>query len=130
MHSPSDGSRLNIDAQATANRLQQANQTLISTNGNAAQSFNQAVAAINQINLNDKMDAAHKTQAVAEVWHTVQSQLKVIGAVAGLNLTGALALANSPGFDANGNWIGFPADASTSATNTPAPNSPAASPVV
>jgi hypothetical protein len=100
--------KMNIGAQATANKLAQENQTLISTNGSAAAAFNQGMAAINNINLNDKMDGPHKTEAVAQVWHSVQTQLKVLGSVSNLNLSSDLSLANTPGFDAQGNWIGFP----------------------
>jgi hypothetical protein len=102
--------RMNIDAQATANQLQQDNATLINTNSQAAQAFNSGLAAINNINLSTTMDAERKTQAVAQVWHSVQTQLRVLGAVSGIDLTGMLSLANSPGFDAQGNWIGFPVD--------------------
>jgi hypothetical protein len=121
--------KMNIGAQATANKLAQENQTLISTNGSAAAAFNQGMAAINNINLNDKMDADTKQKAIKWVWSSVQSQLKVLGAVAGLNLSNTLTLANTPGFDAQGQWIGFPDDASKTPPDAAHPGLPA-SPVM
>jgi hypothetical protein len=67
------------------------------------------------------------------VWRDVQNQLRVLGSVAGLDLTRQLSFAGYPGFDNQGNWVGFedgpgaytrgtaPAPAPTPAP-TPAPN--------
>ena len=114
--------KMNVDAQATANKLQADNQKLIQTNSGAASTFNQAMAAINNINANDKMDAEHKTQAIAEIWHTTQSSLKVIGSVAGLDLTSTLSLANTPGFNAQGQWVGFPSGSAENPAPATAPS--------
>lgn len=98
---------LNNEAQAQAAKLQQANSTLLNTNTQAAQAFNTGMSAINNIQLNDKMDATTKTQAIANVWHSVQMQLQVLGSTSGLNLNTQLQFAGYPGFDAQGNWVGF-----------------------
>ncbi len=114
---------MNIDAQAQANQLQQENQTLLQTNSQAAQAFNTAMSAINNIQNNNQMDAATKTQAIAQVWADVQTQLRVLGSVAGLDLTGQLNFANHPGFDASGNYVGFqPNSADAGATFPPTVN--------
>lgn len=125
--------RLNADTQKTLQTLdtasreritqfQATNNTLLQSNQQAAQAFNQAVVTASNINMSTTMDANTKTQAVASIWRDLQSQLKVLGAVAGLNLTAELNLANYPGFDASGNWIGFqdaqPAAATATATGT------------
>lgn len=98
---------LNNEAQAQAAKLQQDNSTLLNTNSQAAQAFNTGMSAINNIQLNDKMDATTKTQAIANVWHSVQMQLQVLGSTSGLNLNTQLQFAGYPGFDAQGNWVGF-----------------------
>lgn len=99
---------LNNDSQVLANKVQQDNQKLLSTNDKAASAFGSAMNAINNIQNNNQMDAQTKTRAIAQVWADVQTQLKVLGAVAGIDLTGQLNFANMPGFDASGNYIGFP----------------------
>lgn len=100
---------LDIDFQTAANALTQANKTLLDTNGQAATAMNTAMSAINNIQNNNQMDEDTKTRAIAQVWADVQTQLKVLGAVSGLNLTQGLNFADMPGFDAQGNYIGFPA---------------------
>lgn len=99
-------------------KLQIDNKTLLDTNAQSAQAFNTAMTAVNNINLSPNMDANTKTQGIANVWHSLQAQLNVLGAVAGLDLTSKLSFASYPGFDAAGNWIGFPADSATATTAT------------
>lgn len=110
--------QMDVNAKTAADKLAQDNQILLQTNGNAAQAFNTAMSAINNIQNNDKMDAATKTRAMANVWHDVQNQLKVLGTVASLNLQQDLTFAGQPGFDAQGNWVGF-TDEAGAVTNTP-----------
>ena len=69
--------------------------------------MNQAVSAVSAIQNNANMDGATKTQAIANIWRDVQTQLRVIGGVAGLDLVKDLNFANYPGFDAAGNYVGF-----------------------
>lgn len=114
-------------------QLQSSNSTLLNSNQQAAQAFNQAVVTVGNINMSTTMDADTKTRAVAGVWRDVQNQLRVLGSVAGLDLTRQLSFAGYPGFDNQGNWVGFedgpgaytrgtaPAPAPTPAP-TPAPN--------
>ena len=111
---------LDIDFQTAANALQQANKTLLDTNGQAATAMNTAMSAISNIQNNNQMDATTKTRAIAQVWADVQTQLKVLGSVSGLNLTASLNFADMPGFDAQGNYIGFP-DATPEPTAAPTP---------
>jgi hypothetical protein len=96
------------------------NQKMLQTNQNAATAFNQSMVAIANIQNNDKMDGPAKTQAIASIMQNLQSQLKTLGTVSGIDLSGTLDFKNMPGFDANGNWVGF--------GNAPAP-APAAQPV-
>jgi hypothetical protein len=93
--------------------LQATNQTLINTNQQAAQAFNQAVVTVAAINQNTNMDATTKTQAIAQVWDTVNKSLKTLGAVSNTNVGSTLNFANYPGFDAQGNWVGFGATTGT-----------------
>lgn len=135
-----DIARLNADTQKqlsvmdNANREKAAaitasNNTLIQTNSQASSAFNQAMAAVNNITNNAQMDANAKTQATANVWASLISQLNVLGSVAGLNLTQTLSFANQPGFNAQGQYVGFNADGTTAGTETPAP-APAAGGIV
>lgn len=118
----------NLDAQnkAQAEALAQANQRLLETNSQAASAFQTAMSAINNIQNNNQMDANTKTQAIAQVWRDVQTQLRVMGAVSGLNLTSQLNFANYPGFDANGNFVGFDSSGNT-AGGVPSPGAVPAS---
>lgn len=135
-----DIARLNADTQKqlsvmdNANREKAAaitasNNTLIQTNSQASSAFNQAVAAVSQIANNAQMDANAKTQATANVWASLISQLNVLGSVAGLNLTQTLNFANQPGFNAQGQYVGFNADGTTAGSAPPAP-APAAGGIV
>ena len=119
---------MNIDAQKLANKVQIDNQTLLQTNSNAASAFNTAASAINNIANNSQMDADTKTRATADVWNNLQTQLKVLGSVAGLDLTKTLNFAGYPGFDAQGKFVGFEdgpgsvtKGAAPAATPTPTP---------
>ena len=76
--------------------MQADNQTLLQTNSNAAQAFNTAASAINNIANNAAMDGDTKTRATADVWNNLQTQLKVLGSVAGLDLTKTLNFAGYP----------------------------------
>lgn len=120
--------KMNIDAQTLANKLQTDNQLLLKSSDQAAQAFNQATAVINNINLSTTMDANHKTAAVANVWHDVQTQLKVLSSVSDMNLSSQLNFSNYPGFDSQGNWVGVDATTGTNfgpaAGAAPAPSAP------
>jgi hypothetical protein len=107
---------LNATSQADIAKLHDENQTLLSTNSAAAQAFNQAVVSMANINQSQTLDAASKTQAIAQIRETLRQQLSTLGSVAHLDLTSSLNFANTPGFDSKGNWIGFP-DSTTTTTN-------------
>jgi hypothetical protein len=96
-----------LDAQTrtTLQDMQNKNQLVIQTNSQAATIFNQAVAAISQLQNNDKMDATSKTQAIAQIIQNVNNQLSAMSKAAGVDV--AMNLSNYPGFDANGNYVGF-----------------------
>jgi hypothetical protein len=100
-------SKLNADQQQLAAKLELDNQRLLQTNGKAAEAFNTAMSAINNVNMNDKMDADTKTRTVASIWRDTQIQLNTLGRVAGLNLTQDLDFANMPGFNDKGMYVGF-----------------------
>lgn len=122
--------RLNNEQQTTANQLQQENQKLINTNNQAATAYNNTLNYITSINQNANMDANTKTRAVAQAWYGLQTQLRTLSKVAGLDLTSSLSLAGAPGFNAQGEYVGFNDDGTTkgSAAATPAPNKPAVAP--
>lgn len=117
----------NLDAslRAQADQVAAQNKRLLDTNAQAASAYNTAMSAINNIQNNAQMDADAKTRAIANVWRDTQIQLNALGAVAGLNLTQALTFANYPGFDANGNWVGFE-DGPGAVTRGSAPAAPPA----
>jgi hypothetical protein len=102
-----------LDAQnrATATALQAQNDRILQTNAQAGQAFQTAMSAVNNIQNNNQMDANTKSQAITQVWHDLQMQLRVMGSVAGLDLTSQLNFANYPGFDGSGNFVGFAAPA-------------------
>lgn len=101
--------QMDIAAQAQAAQLSQANSTLLQTNSQAASAFSTAMSAVSAIQNNNSMDADTKTAAVANIWHDVQTQLKVLGSVAGLDLTSQLNFSGYPGFDDKGNYVGYTA---------------------
>lgn len=106
---------LDATNKAAAEATRSANDRLLNTNNQAATAFNQAVSAVSAIQNNKDLDGNNKTQAVSAIYRDLQTQLRVLGTVAGLNLTSALNFAGMPGFDAQGGWIGFSA-------GTPAPS--------
>lgn len=71
--------------------LTNTNQKLIQTNSNAASLMNQATGVINNIMMNDKMDAAAKTEASRQVYENLKTNLAIIGSVAQLDLSSLLA---------------------------------------
>lgn len=103
-----------------ATQFQASNNTLLQTNQQAAGAFNAAMSAVNNIQMNNQMDADTKTKAVANVWHDLQTQFRVLGSVAGLDLTSQLNFAGYPGFDAQGNWVGNAPAATPAPTAAPA----------
>ena len=88
-------------------QVQTANSTLLQTNGQAATAFNTAMNAIDRITQNNQMDGNTKTQATSAVYQQLQTQLRVLQSTSGLNLSKQLDLSNYPGFDAQGNYVGF-----------------------
>ena len=119
--------KLDVESRAAADKIATDNRTLLETNSQAASAFNTAMSAINNVNLSQTMDADSKTQAVANVWRDLQTQLKVMGTVAGLDLTKTLNFAGYPGFDAQGNYVGFE-DGPGAVTKGAAPAAPAPTP--
>lgn len=98
--------QMDITAKQAADAIAIENKTLLETNAQAAAAFNTAASAISAIQNNDKMDAGTKTAAIANVWHDLQTQLRVLGSTTGLDLTSQLDFAGYPGFDDTGNWVG------------------------
>lgn len=88
-----------------AQQMQNENQTLLNTNQQAASMFNQAMVSMANIQNNPNLDAANKTQAIAQVWGTLQTQVKVLSQVTGLNLN--LNFAGFPGFNDQGVFVGI-----------------------
>lgn len=115
--------QLTGQTQVQMQQLQNDNSKLLQTNNQAATAFNQALVSMTNVNLNDKMDATAKTEAIAQIQRDLQSQLKALSATSGLNLSSQLNFAGYDGFDGNGNYVGFNADGSTAA---PAPGAAAA----
>lgn len=116
-------SQLDATNKAAADAVVQQNQRVLETNQQANAAFQTAMGAVNNIQNNNQMDGGTKTQAVAQVWRDLQTQLRVLGTVAGLNLTSQLNFAGYPGFDANGNYVGFPGGAPGGGTTAGAPAS-------
>jgi hypothetical protein len=110
----------NLDAstRTTLQDLQNKNQLAITTTTQGASIWNQAVAAISQIQGNDKMDATSKQTAIAQIMQNTNNQLRAMSSVTGLNVQ--LDLSNYPGFDAHGNYVGF-GGGTAADTGTPAP---------
>lgn len=120
--------RMNNDQQTTANQIQQDNSRLINTNNQAATAYNNTLNYITSINQNPNMDANSKTRAVAQAWYGLQTQLRTLGKVAGLDLTTSLSLRGAPGFDENGEYVGFNDDGTTRGSKpsaAPPPSAPA-----
>lgn len=75
---------------ATLQQMANENQRLLSTNSEAASLMNQATGVINNILMNDKMDAATKTEASRQVYENLRLQLSVLGATSALDLSSIL----------------------------------------
>lgn len=99
--------RLQADLQNQANAIANENKNLLETNAQAAGAFNTAMSAINNIQNNANLDANAKTQAIANVWHDLQIQLTMMGQLMGMDLTANLNFAGYPGFNEQGQWVGF-----------------------
>lgn len=102
---------LQSQTQLQVQQMQADNSKLLQTNNQAATAFNQALVSMNAVNMNDKMDAGAKTQAIAQIQSSLQTQLRVLQATSALNLTSQLNFSGYDGFDGNGNYIGFPGGA-------------------
>ncbi len=107
---------LNNAEQLQAQQFSLANATLLNTNTQAAQAYNNAMAVISAIQNNAGMTADAKTQAIANVWKSVQMQTQTIGNIAGVNVNSRAAFAHMPGFNENGDWVGFDTTSATSTT--------------
>ncbi len=113
------------DQQITLQRMQQENQRLLNTNQQAAAAFNNSMQYIDVINRDPNLDGPAKTRAVAQIYYNLQTQLRTLSQVSGVDVTGSLSLAGAPGFDDKGNYVGFDANGNTvgraPAAGTPAP---------
>jgi hypothetical protein len=110
--------RLNNEQQTTLQRMQNENQRLLQTNQQAAQAYNNSMQYIDVINRDPNLDADAKTRAQAQIYYNLQTQLRTLAAVSGVDVTQSLSLANAPGFDDKGNYVGFK-DNTSAATKTP-----------
>lgn len=99
--------------QLEGTRIQQAYQQQINTNSQASTAFNNAMQFINQINLQSTMSPEVKTQAIAEIYRNLQSQLNTLSAVTGLDVKSQLNFAGQPGFNNQGIWKGFDSKGAT-----------------
>lgn len=99
--------RLNNDQQLTLQKMQNENQRLLQTNQQAAQAYNNSMQYIDVINRDPNLDANAKTRAQAQIYYNLDTQLRTLSRVSGLDVSSNLSLANAPGFDANGNYVGF-----------------------
>lgn len=81
---------LSADNQKVVQQMQLDNQKLLQTNQQAAQAFNTAMQALNNIQMSTTMDADTKTKATQNVWDSVKLQLGVLQGVSGLDLTSLL----------------------------------------
>lgn len=99
--------RLNNEQQVTLQKLQNENQRLLQTNQQAAQAYNNSMQYIDVINRDPNLDSAAKTRAQAQIYYNLDTQLKTLSRVSGLDVSSNLSLANAPGFDDKGNYVGF-----------------------
>lgn len=67
--------------------LQNQNQVLIQSNSQAANLMNQTTGVINNIMMNDKMNAEAKTEASRQVYEQLRTQLSILGKTSGLDLS-------------------------------------------
>ncbi|MES2183038.1 MAG: hypothetical protein V4505_00700 [Pseudomonadota bacterium] len=114
-------STLTAQQQADANKIAADNTTLLNTNAQAAQAFNQHSVNLANINASSTMDTVAKRIAIANENASFQSQLNVLGSVAGLNLSSLLSFAGMDGFNAQGVYVGINPDGSTFGTMPVAP---------
>jgi hypothetical protein len=75
---------------ATLQQVAEQNKVLLQSNSQAADLMNQATGVINNIMMNEKMDAASKTEASRQIYENLRTQLNIIGATAGLDLASLL----------------------------------------
>lgn len=113
--------RLNNDQQITVAKLNADNNKLLNTNRDAATAFNNSMQYINSINQNDKMDSETKTRAIAQIYYNLDTQLRTLTRTSGLEVSKTLSLANSPGFDAEGRYVGFGEGTGGASAVKPAP---------
>lgn len=99
--------RLNNDQQLTLQKMQNENQRLLQTNQQAAQAYNNSMQYIDVINRDPNLDSAAKTRAQAQIYYNLDTQLRTLSRVSGLDVSSNLSLANAPGFDDKGNYVGF-----------------------
>lgn len=105
--------QLDTQTQVQVQQLQADNAKLVQTDSQAATALNQAMVSMTNINMNDKMDANAKTQAIAQIQRDLKSSMRVLSATSGLDLASQLNFAGYDGFDASGNFIGFNAAGQT-----------------
>ena len=77
---------INSDAAARLAATNNEHAKLLSTNSNAQTLMQQATSAISAIANNDKMDAATKSSNSAQIVQNLNSNLRVLSSVAGLNI--------------------------------------------
>jgi vacuolar-type H+-ATPase subunit H len=118
-------SKMSSDTQVQVQKLQNDYGTLINSSSQAANSFNTAMQTIANINASTTMDANTKTQAIAQVYNNLQQQFQMQSSVSGLGVSTSLtnSLANSPGFDSTGKYVGFNADGTTKGSTATATGS-------
>lgn len=114
-------SQLDANNRATAERLSNENRRVLEGSSQAAQTFNTAMSAINNIQNNNQMSAETKRQAINNIWRDVQVQLRTLGGILNVNLSSQLNFAGMDGFDSNGNWVGLGNESATTTTPAPAP---------
>lgn len=71
---------------ATLQQLANENQVLLQSNSQAVDLMNQATGVINNIMMNEKMDAAAKTEASRQIYENLRTNLSILSATSSLNL--------------------------------------------
>lgn len=110
--------KMNSDTQKQVQESQNAYNKLINTNNQAATAYNNYAAQMAAVDANTSMDANTKTQAKANLSNVFQQQMNTISKTSGVDLSATLSFANYPGFDAQGNFVGFNADGTTKGTTS------------
>jgi len=90
---------------ATLQQINNENQRLIQTNSTAASLMNQATGVLNNILMNDKMDANAKTEASRQIYENLKTQLGIISSTASLGLGSILGTTPTNGAGASGAGI-------------------------